>query len=107
MASGRLVARVTVDLGWVPEGVGGAGLGQAQANIPGFGVGSTGAGTAVLAQTLRVLTAVGVPGGTAPTLANINTALTTAVGNLAAATGSPTITPAMVLQIQNWFTGSP
>jgi hypothetical protein len=39
------------------------------------------------------------------TLANINTALTSIVADLAGASGTPLITPAMIAQIQAWASG--
>lgn len=71
--------RVYVDIDWVPRGLGGVGLGQNQANIPGFGTGAT-AGNAGMAQTMRFQASERVPNAftTAPTAANVQTAIASA-----------------------------
>jgi hypothetical protein len=106
MASIGYRAIVMVRIEAVPAGVGGAGLGGLNANDPAYGQGQT-PGTTAFAQSLYFQDAVPIPGGSAPTLANINTALTTAVSDLAAASGTPLITPAQLAIIQGWATGNP
>jgi hypothetical protein len=90
---------VTVDFLWVPAGVGGSGLGQLQANIPGMG-GTSIPGTFGNAQTLRLIVGEQVPGGNAPTQANFNTAMTAAGTDIATL-----MTAAILAQIQAWSTG--
>lgn len=106
---------VTVDFVWIADGVGSTMLGQNQSNQPGYGT-TLLPGEIAGAQSLRLQVAEPVPGGDSPSLANFNTALTAAVADLAAATGTPimstngawggnTGTPLAI--IQAWSTGGP
>ncbi len=96
---------VAVDVCWVPDGSGNTFLGVQQANNPGQGQPTQNPMIVPMAQTRRYITAEGVPGGDTPTLANISTALTTAVADIAGATGTPFITAAELALIQGWATG--
>lgn len=99
-------ARMIVDLDWVPDGSGNTFIGQFQANNPGQG-GVEQPMVVGMAQSRRYTVAEGIPGGDAPTLANINTALTNCVADLAAASGVVVITAAELAIIQGWATGQP
>lgn len=98
-------------IGWTPAGGGGTFLGQAQANIPGQGQ-ITQVNRAVFnAQVLQIIdgqpvpVAVGSEGSV--TLANINTALTNIVSDVAGSSGTPLITAALLATIQGWASGNP
>ena len=98
------LVEMLIRVGWVPDGSGNTFMGQFQANIPGQG--QTEQPRVVFnAQVRQYIVAEGIPGGDAPTLANINTALTSCVSDLAASTGTPIITPAELALIQGWSTG--
>ena len=99
------LARSYVDICWVPEGTGGVSFtGGAIANTPGHGQTQT-AGSVPNAQTMRFQAAAVIPGADSPSLANINTALTTIVNDLAGSTGTPQITAALLAQIVAWASG--
>lgn len=95
---------------WVPDGSGGAMIGQNQSNQPGFGA-ALGPGTIPGAQTLTLAVTEPVPGGDTPTGANFNTALVAAAADLntligtAGAWGGNTGTPLAIMQA--WATGGP
>jgi len=91
-------------IGWVPDGSGNTFLAQNQANVTGQGQLSI-PRVALCAQVRQYLAGEGVPGGDAPTLANINTALTNCVADLAGSTGTPEINAAELALIQGWATG--
>lgn len=95
---------VSVRVGFVPDGVGGAMIGGAQANIPGTGSPSTsGFGTVFGAQVRKYIQAEGVPGTlNAPSAANIATAINSAATDI-----QNQITAAELAIIQGWSTGSP
>lgn len=102
------IAQAEVTIAWVPAGAGGAAMGQAQANVPGQGqtlqphsIGN--------AQSRKYIVAEAIPvsAGANPTLANINTALTSVVSDLAASSGTPIITAAELAIIDGWSTGLP
>lgn len=102
--------RVTLDVDYVPDGTGGALLGQNQANNPGYGS-ALAAGSIGAAQTLELMVAEVVPGGNTPTAGNFATALTAAATDLgtllvtnAAWAGNPG-TP--LSYIDAWVTGTP
>jgi hypothetical protein len=106
---------VTVDFVWIADGVGSTMLGQYQSNQPGYGTNEL-PGEIAGAQTLQLRVAEVVPGGDTPTLANFNTALTSVVSDLAAATGTPIMSQAgayggspstPLALIQGWATGNP
>jgi len=93
--------RVTADIDWVGEGMGGAGLGILASNNPGFGTLGTGAGAVGCAQTLRLQQADQIIATAAPpTLQNFKDALTTSATDL----GSQ-ITATVLAQLQGWSTG--
>lgn len=102
--------RVTLDVDYVPDGAGGALLGQNQSNLPGYGS-SLGAGAAQAAQTLQIDVAEVVPGGNSPSSANFATALSQAATDLgtllstAGAYSGGTSTPLALAQA--WSTGGP
>lgn len=73
--------RVTLDLDWVPDGGGGATMGQNQSNNPGYGS-ALGFGTVGAAQTLELMVSESVAGGDTLTQANLNTAVTQAATDL-------------------------
>jgi hypothetical protein len=100
-------AEVEVRIGWVPDGSGNTFLGQPQANIPGQGPLPLNNRVVFSAQVRQYIVGEGIPGGDSPTLANINTALTSCVADLAAASGTPQITAAELAIIQGWSTGNP
>jgi hypothetical protein len=108
MASGAIGIRITIDIDYIGAGTGVTLMGQAQGDNPGIGS-AAGPGSVGNGQTLRLLDKVapvpGTPG--ALTVANFNTALTTAVSDFAAASGTPIITAALLAQINGFFTGSP
>lgn len=101
---------VTLRIHWVPEGAGSAFLGSNQSNHPGYGS-SLGPGAVQAAQTLELRQAEQVPGGSAPTQANFNTAMTSAATDLATQMGTAgaysggTQTPLAIAQ--GWSTGQP
>lgn len=101
------VVEVETRIGWVPDGSGNTFLAQPQANIPGQGPIPQNNRVGFMAQVRQYIVAEGVPGGDAPTLANINTALTSCVSDLASSTGTPIITAAELAIIQGWSTGNP
>lgn len=102
--------RFTMDIDWVPDGAGGAIMGQNQSNDPGFGS-SLGPGSAGAAQTLELMVAEQVAGGDSPTQANFNTAIAQAATDLetlmgtAGAYGGNTSTPLVIAQ--GWSSGNP
>jgi hypothetical protein len=93
--------RAYVDISMLPRGTGGTLIQQDQANLAGYGP-NQGAGTGPASQTLRLAQAEVVPNAlaTAPTVANLTSAMTTLASDL---TGQ--ITPATLAMIQNWATG--
>lgn len=103
--------RVRVDYDWVPDGVGGALLGQMQADNPGF----TSAGTSGLvgaAQTASDIVAEIVPGGNSPTGANFLTALQSAATDLNTKMTTAGLVPGftsgtLLALVQGWSTGNP
>lgn len=109
---------VTVDIVWIADGVGSNMLGQNQSNQPGYAA-ALGPGEIAGAQSMRLMVAEIVPGGDSPSLANFNTALTSAAADIAgtpAAGGSPIMSqngawagnPGTPLAIaQAWSTGGP
>lgn len=105
-APGGYRIRVYADIDWVPAGAGGAALGQSQSQDPGYGQAAN-PGAVGVAQTRRYQAAESVPGGNAPTLANILTALQSIATDLAGATGTPIITAAELAIIQGWASGNP
>lgn len=103
----QLMIRVTIDICQVGAGVGAVMAGQSQANNPGFG-GSAGPGEVGNAQTMRLQDAVQVPGTAGSvSLANINTALTQAVADFAASSGTVLITTPILATINGWQSGNP
>ena len=103
--------RVTLDIDFVPNGAGGAGVGQQQSNNPGFGASQV-PGTAGVSQTLEMMIAEAVPGGDSPSAANFNTAITLAATDLetmlVTAGSVPGFTAGTPLAlIQAWATGNP
>jgi hypothetical protein len=98
--------RMIVDVDWVPDGSGNTFMGQFQGNNPGQG-GVEQPMVVGMAQTRRYTVAEGVPGGDSPTLANLNTAMTSCVADLAASSGTVVITAAELAIIQGWSTGNP
>lgn len=101
--------RAKIDFDWVPDGAGGAILGQQQGDNPGYGY--TGAGPVGAAQTLSMIDAEIVPGGDSPNQANFNTALSNMIATIETQMGTPgaafgsTQTPLAL--IQGWSTGNP
>lgn len=105
MAAGGFVARYYVDICWLPAGTGMALFAPGdQSNSPGFGQ-TGGPGTQPVGQTRRYQAAEVIPGGSAPTLANINAALKACADDIAGATGTPKISAAELALIQGWATG--
>ncbi len=106
MAGGGLVVRVYVDVCFIPAGVGGAAvIGGDQANQPGYGQ-AGGPGVVPMAETLQLMAMEGVPGTPGSyTVANLNTALSAVVTDLAGATGTPKITAPILATINGWATG--
>jgi hypothetical protein len=99
--------RCYIDIDWVGDGGGTVlGGGISQANNPGF-TGADGSGSVGVAQTRRYQTSEQIPGGDAPTLANILTALQSCASDFAAASGTVKITAAELALIQAWATGGP
>lgn len=101
--------RATILYEWIPDGVGGAMLGQAQADQPGFGATGT-IGTFPGAQTASDIVGELVPGGDSPTGANFQTALNTlaadAYTRLSTANQVPGFTSGTLLAlVQGWSTG--
>lgn len=101
--------RVRVDYDWVPDGSGGATLGQMQAENPGFGASGAG-GIVGVAQTASDIVAEAVPGGDSPSTANFQTALNAAAADLytrlTTANAVPGFTSGtLAAQIQGWSTG--
>ena len=85
--------RFYADIQWVPDGAGGAVLGQAQANWPGLGpVGN--------AQTLRLQQLEQVFGGDTPTQGQIQAALAQGGTDLGAQ-----VTTAVTATINGWASG--
>ena len=80
---------------WVPDGAGGAALGQLQGQNPGLG-------TVGVAQSRRYQQMEAVPGLDAPTAANFSTALTNGATDL-----NTQITAAELAILQGWATGLP
>lgn len=95
---------VIVRCGWVPDGVGGSGLVQSQANIPGAQSGLNPA-TGFNAQVLQGMQAEGVVAVSpdAPTATEFHTAMILAATDL----NTNFFTAANVTTMQNWATGSP
>ncbi len=101
----RVSVRVRVEA--VPAGAGPAGLGGLNADDPSYGQ-SQYPGASTIAQTKYYQDAEAVPGTAGSiTLANINTALTSAVTALAGASGTPLISAADLATINGWFSGNP
>jgi hypothetical protein len=105
-----LLVEVEMRVGWAPDGGGNTFLAQFQANVPGQGQ-TEQPRIGFAAQVRQYIVAEGVPVAAGSegsvTLANINTALTNAVADLAGASGTPIITPAELAIIQGWASGSP
>ena len=102
--------KVEVTYGWVPDGAGGAGIGQLQSNMPGFGAAPGTPGTVFAAQTASDMTGVAVPGGDSPSGANFQTALNSAASqlytNLTTTNAVPGFTSGTLLaQVQGFSTG--
>lgn len=93
---------VLVRVGWIPDGAGGAALGQQQADVAGTGPGLT-PGTIFNAQVLQGIQAEGVYGGDTPTQSQIQAAITAAASDL----NTNFVTAANVATINGWATGSP
>lgn len=95
---------VSVRVGWVPDGAGGAALGQSQANVPGTGSGLNPA-TIFNAQVLQGIQAEGVAAVNpdAPTATEFRTAMTLAATDL----NTNFFTAANVATMQGWATGLP
>lgn len=105
--TGGVRIRVYADFDYVGAGIGPAGLGQSQANNPGQGQGLN-PQIVGNAQTMRQQVGEEVLGaGGAITLAQIQTALVAIANDLAGASGTPIITPAILAQINAWSTGGP
>lgn len=101
----RISTRIRIEA--IPVGTGPAGLGGLNADDPAYG-GSQQPGTAPYAQTKYFQDSVSVPGTAGSiSLANINTALTQAVADYAAASGTTIITAADLATINSWFSGNP
>lgn len=103
--------RMRVDYDWVPDGSGGATLGQAQAENPGYGA-AGGAGAVGISETASDIVAELVPGGDSPSGANFQTALNAAATDLytrlTTAGSVPGFTSGTLLaQVQGWSTGGP
>lgn len=99
--------RLYCDIDQMNPGSGPAGLGGLNANDPGYGQTAT-PGQAGNTETIRFQTSsqvYGTPGSV--TLAQLLTAMTTAINNLAGATGTPIITADLLAQINAWNTGNP
>lgn len=90
-----------IRIGWVPDGAGGAALGQQQANVAGT-TSTLGPGVIFNAQVLQLIQAEGVNGGDTPTQAQIQAAVTQMATDLNAQ-----ITTAVTATINGWATGSP
>lgn len=96
------MVRTYVDVCWVGEGMGPAGLGTNMSNSPGYGASAT-PGQMPNAQTMRFQAAEMVPGTfDAPTAANIGTAITSTATDI-----QGQITAAIIAQIDAWATGGP
>ena len=93
---------VQVRVGWVPDGAGGAALGQQQANVAGTGT-SLAPSTIFNAQVMQGIQAEGVQGGDTPTQAQFQAAITAAASDL----NTNFATAANVATWQNWATGNP
>lgn len=108
MAGGAVIVKVNIDICEIAAGVGGAGLSPGdQANSPGFGQ-AGGPGPVPMAQTLRLMAAEAIPGTPGSyTLANVNTALSSIVTDIAGATGTPKLTAAILALINGWNSGNP
>ena len=107
MAAIGLRARVIVRFEAVAAGAGPAGLGGINADDPSYGQ-SLSPGATSFAQTEYFQDAEQVPGTPGSwTLANLNTALTSAVTTLAGATGTPVIDATTLANINAWATGGP
>lgn len=101
----RVSVRVRVEA--VGGGTGTSGIGGLNADDPAYGQ-SLYPGAAPIAQTIYFQDAEQVPGTPGSiTLANINTALTSAVTTIAGATGTPLIDATTLAQINAWYTGNP
>lgn len=99
--------RVYVDFDYIGEGMGGSAMGQSQSNNPGVGQGLTPA-TVGSAQTMRFQVSEQVLGTDGSlTLAQISTMLTQIAADIAGASGTPIITPAILATINGWNTGNP
>ena len=105
-----LIVEMEARVKWVPNTSGNVFLSQFQANMPGQGQ-ATQPHVGPVAQMRQYIVAEAVPvapGSEASvTLANISTALTSCVADLAGATGTPIITTAELAIIQGWPTGTP
>ena len=99
--------RVYCDLDFIGSGTGTVLMGGLNANDPAQGQTQQPIAAGV-AQTLRMQVAEVVLGnGGSITEAEILTALQQIASDLAAATGTPLITPAILAQINGWATGNP
>lgn len=99
--------RVYVDFDMLGAGQGPSGLGAGFSNNPGYGQAGN-AGTTGGAQTMRQQAGELVLGTAGSiTLAQIDTALKAAADDLAGASGTPIITPALLAIINGWNTGNP
>lgn len=98
------VVEVLVRIGWVGDGMGGAGLGQSQANVGGMSAGLT-PGPIFNAQVLQFLQREGVAAVNpdAPTQTEFRTAMTLAATDI----NSNDITAANVATMQGWASGLP
>lgn len=109
MAQGRYMVRAYYDVCWIPAGTGPALLlPGSESNSPGYGQAGL-PGPAPVAQTRRYQAAEVVVAATptAPTLAEIDTALKSLADDIAGATGTPAITAAELAIIQGWSSGNP
>lgn len=98
------VIQTEVTVMWVGDGMGGAGLGQQQANVGGMSAGLT-PGPIGNAQTLKGIQREGVIAVSpdAPTATELKTAMTLSATDL----NTNFLTAANVATIQGWSTGNP
>ena len=98
------VVEVLVRIGWVGDGMGGAGLGQSQANVGGMSAGLT-PGPIFNAQVLQGLQREGVAAVNpdAPTQTEFRTAMTLAATDL----NTNFLTTANVSTLQGYASGNP
>lgn len=102
--------RVTVQYGWIPDGAGGAALGQRQADWPGVGAAGASPGPIFTAQTAQDYVFEMVPGGDSPSSSNFNTALSQAATDLQTQLTTVNDVPGftsgtLLAQIQAWSSG--